>query len=441
MKKSKLLVLLPFFALLAACGGGGGDEPGPGPTPGPTDHHFSTAWSNDANQHWHSCTDAGCEEKSAIGDHTFEWVVTKETSFEAKGTESYKCTTCNYVKETRDIPQLEHSYSDDWSNDSEHHWHECLDEGYEGKDFGGDLEEHDIDGTPETDADYGVAGHTAGGSCTVCGAELESYEIPALNETDYKKKASVVNNILTETWTLKDPSSIGKEEYVITKEHKFGWVTVFDYSSGSAVKTNYNYYDFNNAFGDLGLELSVDTSKKIATLTVDSEGVTLDDLCFTFNSGKQNKTSFVITGGDLTMNAPANQANDTISFYGDTSTSYMMTGIIDNNTTIIANDNPGSKSGLYESYLTVNAGASLTIKGFVDGITAGYTPITVKGSLDIDVTNLAVVPSSAGKNRTIKADAGLSFYFNDELQSEMTSTDTNTLADQGVSHLEIKAAE
>ena len=56
------------------------------------EHTYSTVWSNDATNHWHSAT---CEHKTAVSDkaaHKFdEGVVTKETK-------TFTCNVCNYQR-------------------------------------------------------------------------------------------------------------------------------------------------------------------------------------------------------------------------------------------------------------------------------------------------------------------------------------------------------
>ena len=92
-------------------------------------HHFSEAWSSDDTHHWHECTDEGCNEVADYGEHTWDaGEVTTEPSYEAAGEMTYTCTVCEATR-TESIPQLEHHFSEAWSSDDTHHWHECTDEG------------------------------------------------------------------------------------------------------------------------------------------------------------------------------------------------------------------------------------------------------------------------------------------------------------------------
>ncbi len=436
MKKTKLLVLLPLFALLAACGGSDEPGPGPGPSPTPHEHTWASVWSSDATDHWHSCTDTSCVEVSDKANHTFEWVVTREASFESKGLESHKCTVCGFVDETRDIPKLEHAYADDWSNDSEQHWHACLDEGYEDKNFGADLNDHLFDdGDPEVAPDYGVAGHTASGYCPVCGYEAEALEIPALNETDYTRKVTrdgTNSRSLHEKWTLKDPASIGKDQYIITKDYvNGGYVTVTD---ASGVATHYTPYNFNSTFD--GVELSYDASSKTTTLTVADTGFTFEDMTLTFPANA--KGTVVITGGPLTISAPENSNCDGLSFWGSSTVGSMLTGVIDTDVIITCPGDGSSKFGLNESILKINEGASLTIDGFDNGICACYTDITVNGLLDVTGSVLSIASSNTSKTRTIKVADGLEYYFDGAVQ-EGNSTNTDLIRSGSVKHFEVKA--
>ena len=75
-------------------------------------HQWSDVWSSDGTHHWHECTAAGCgvtdnSQKDGYGEHNYG--------------DDNVCDTCGYVKPV----EHQHQWSDVWSNDGTHHWHEC----------------------------------------------------------------------------------------------------------------------------------------------------------------------------------------------------------------------------------------------------------------------------------------------------------------------------
>ena len=98
-------------------------------------HSWSGDWTKNDQFHWHDCTAAGCtltdnSKKSGFGEHKFDnGTVTKEATTTSAGTKEYKCTVCGYVK-TEQIPilptpQHDHVWSNAWTYNSTHHWHDC----------------------------------------------------------------------------------------------------------------------------------------------------------------------------------------------------------------------------------------------------------------------------------------------------------------------------
>lgn len=436
MKKSNLLMLFSLVVLLSGCGN----------KPEPTgEHKFLTGWDKDETYHWHYCEEPGCEEKSSKAKHTFEWAVTKEASYEANGVRSYRCKTCGYVKEKEEITKLTHTYNTgSWEHDTLHHWHACADEGYDDKVFGIDAEAHTIvGGTAEVEPTYEEVGHTASGTCSVCGANIGSLEIPVLNETNYVKEITKQNNILTETWTLKDADVIGRDKYVVTKNIDYGWVVIDDHSGKDIVTTNYNYYEFNKAFP--GIKMSI--SGKTVTINVTKEGgYTFDNKSIIFPTSTKNTVSgvtYVITGEPLTINAPEGLEEPGLLMSCSTTPNYMSTLVVDNNLTINYSSGYTKASkgrGLSESKLTINKGAKLTIKGFYNGIYASYQPITVNGALDVTASNLAIISSSTSKNREIKIAEGSTIYFDEVAQASATTIYSDDIKNSSVKHLEVVPA-
>lgn len=93
-------------------------------------HHYSTEWTYDDDNHWHACTDEGYEDlKADVAEHDWgDGEVTTPATYDAPGVRTYTCE-CGAIK-TEDIAQLVHTYADEYSYNSTHHWYACVDEGY-----------------------------------------------------------------------------------------------------------------------------------------------------------------------------------------------------------------------------------------------------------------------------------------------------------------------
>ncbi len=436
MKRKNLIILLPILIFVVGCSAG--EQPSPGPNP--AEHNVSHSWDKDETYHWHYCADPGCEEMFNKAPHTFEWIITKQPTATAKGVRSNKCKICGYVKEKEDIPKLELHYSTEWSSDGTHHWHACTDAGYEDKVFGIDVTEHTlINGGNDIEPTYTEAGSTATGKCSVCNADVEAIEIPKLNEVDYAKESSWSNGVLTETWTLKDATTINRDSYVVTKTHDYGFAIVDDYATGKMVTTAYNYLEFAQKFP--GIEINIDKSTKTTTINVAKPGgVILNNVAIIFPCSDSVAGKFIITGYPLTINAPKGVTDPALLFScNSSSTAYYSKVTIDNQLTLNYSKDYSTANngyGLKANYIDINAGAKLKISNFANGIRAGYSPINVNGELDITATKYAIV-STNSVNRTIKFASGLKVYFNDVLQSGMTSTDTANIKNNNVTHLQV----
>lgn len=65
---------------------------------------FDTKWSSDDKQHWHACTDEGCDKVKDKAEHTWDaGAVTKEATTTEKGVKTYTCAVCKATK-TDEIP-------------------------------------------------------------------------------------------------------------------------------------------------------------------------------------------------------------------------------------------------------------------------------------------------------------------------------------------------
>lgn len=93
-------------------------------------HNYSTEWTYDDDNHWHACTDEGYTDlKADVAAHDWgDGEVTTPATYDAPGVRTYTCE-CGAIK-TEDIPQLVHTYDDEYSYNSTHHWYACVDEGY-----------------------------------------------------------------------------------------------------------------------------------------------------------------------------------------------------------------------------------------------------------------------------------------------------------------------
>lgn len=65
-------------------------------------HSWSTEWSSDGTNHWHSCS--GCKETKDQAAHSFEWVIDQEATATQAGSKHEECTVCGYAKAKVEIP-------------------------------------------------------------------------------------------------------------------------------------------------------------------------------------------------------------------------------------------------------------------------------------------------------------------------------------------------
>ena len=78
-------------------------------------HTYATTWSNDANYHWHACTDSGYTDlKQDTALHTYRDVVTQPTG-QSGGYTTRTCTVCGYSYRTNQTAAL--TYTVIWLND------------------------------------------------------------------------------------------------------------------------------------------------------------------------------------------------------------------------------------------------------------------------------------------------------------------------------------
>lgn len=76
--------------------------------------HTFGSWVSDAKNHWKECS---CGEKGEVAAHV--------PGAEATETTPQTCTVCNHVLKEALGQTHTHEYSDEWTKNSEKHWHEC----------------------------------------------------------------------------------------------------------------------------------------------------------------------------------------------------------------------------------------------------------------------------------------------------------------------------
>jgi len=102
MNKKQVIALFVSISALAcvtgltACGSG---------------HNYSDEWSGDSANHYHACTDEGCD--SVIDSAPHSWnngTVEKAATCFEKGVTKYECTVCHKTKTEENIPMIAHAW-------------------------------------------------------------------------------------------------------------------------------------------------------------------------------------------------------------------------------------------------------------------------------------------------------------------------------------------
>lgn len=180
-KLIRLFSLLAFFLLvLTGCSNANKDKEDIFDDTDPVEvehtHTYSDAWSKDSQTHWHAST---CEHTGLRKDesaHTFK-VEEIPATYESEGSRTYTCTICYYSK-TETIEKLNHNYSETFEYDNYHHWHNCIDKGYEN--VKKDIEDH-VFVTSIKDPTFEEAGLKTS-TCNKCGYSY-SVELPPLSHS------------------------------------------------------------------------------------------------------------------------------------------------------------------------------------------------------------------------------------------------------------------
>ena len=75
-------------------------------------HSWSRSWSHNIEQHWHVCTDSGCNAKNKVEDH--DWQLIKaytEATCKTEGEGRYMCTVCKATLDDAIPATGEHKWS------------------------------------------------------------------------------------------------------------------------------------------------------------------------------------------------------------------------------------------------------------------------------------------------------------------------------------------
>ena len=89
-------------------------------------HTFSSEWSYDQTYHWHKPT-CGHVVISDKAEHTFgEWEIKIQPTETKPGRRVRQCSVCEYEEdEILPIVEHQHTFSSDWTTNSNYHWHEA----------------------------------------------------------------------------------------------------------------------------------------------------------------------------------------------------------------------------------------------------------------------------------------------------------------------------
>lgn len=174
-------------------------------------------------EHWH-CTNCGenfVDEKcttpvtdpvsiDAAGHSFGEWETVTKPTAEKDGEQKRTCTKCGY-EETKTVSALHMADTSKWLTDKDSHWHACATP---------DCTEifDKADHTPDNGAVTVKATYKSKGvktfSCTVCGAELYTEEIPVIDLSDPNVAAEVFVDRLYEELLGRPGDEAGKQTHI-----------------------------------------------------------------------------------------------------------------------------------------------------------------------------------------------------------------------------------
>ena len=117
MKKQKATFLILIFALVLTLLAGCKDEPHV--------HTFDEKWTYDNDSHWHKATCEHKEEKSDSAAHDLVSETIREATETQDGLIKVTCSVCGYSKEEPVKYSHTHTFSADWENNENNHWHKA----------------------------------------------------------------------------------------------------------------------------------------------------------------------------------------------------------------------------------------------------------------------------------------------------------------------------
>ena len=168
-----------------------------------------------------TCTTPGCTSKKeeadegSMLDHVFELEVAEEEYLKeaancTSGDVYYKSCECGAASESdEDVFETGdpvHTYSEDWSKNDTHHWHEC--ECGEKADEEAHTYDDGVESEPATETTVGTKLFT----CTVC-AQTKTTEIPVLSHTHKLVKTAAKKATCTEAGNIEYWQCSGCEKY------------------------------------------------------------------------------------------------------------------------------------------------------------------------------------------------------------------------------------
>ena len=166
--------------------------------------------------------------------HTYN-VETINPTYDSDGLSTYTCSKCGYSYEEV-IPQLVHQYSTDWSYNETHHYHSCIDAGYE--DLFIDNEEHNFSHITLN----GVTTYT----CSICDYSFDTADYITVLDI-YSENSDKVYSISQRT----------KLFFKVLNPTKYNLTTIGYVITNSATGTSYDGYIPDNILSCLDSEYSL----------------------------------------------------------------------------------------------------------------------------------------------------------------------------------------
>ena len=105
-----LCLIVPAMFMMTACG--------------KHEHSFSSEWSQSETQHWHTCKDKKCTEKSDLADHDFIWTEKTPAGVHTDKVETGTCSICQYQKDRTVEGSGSNIHTWVWKANDTKHWQE-----------------------------------------------------------------------------------------------------------------------------------------------------------------------------------------------------------------------------------------------------------------------------------------------------------------------------